>query len=492
MRLAILAICIATLAAASPAPPVANLNVTSSLYFSIASLRSLVNIMVSVLPGFIYVGKNITIGVHVDLGSFLNINIDAITGTAVDLANEVTSFNITDTGSKTITAGVQGWNTTLSLFYNVSALWGLIDMQGPMTILVDGAGVLLDISFGESDSGYLFTLSLGNSKLEYSHLIVSSGRGYWLMEYLINIFQFLVPYVADGLMGSAISSASSTLNDILQNTVPEGKIMEIFPHSGLIIKPLTSPSMDPEKETLVLKKASLQVVDLKTKEPYYSRPIASEPVFLENLGLQNQIMVSDNLLNSAIKAVAIDSPDLLRFNVSDDSVSRLMDELPEVGQVYGEHLTYLVKYGFTPDTRIVANKSIINLFGNVSASVYVKFDENHVQEMVTFYSDVSITMNLTIANYRLFVMIKDVAVRKSNYVVRDENLKFIETEEEMTKALHNTFVEESSCLNGRFLLPYDLKNIQEIGYASKYLKDASFRFDRLDNYFVLGFNAHDI
>ncbi len=474
------------------ASPEATFNTSAALYLSVPSVRALASVVITTIPGYIYLGKNISIDVHINLGGFLNLNVDYLTGTSVDLSKEITTLNVTNKREKKLTVGITGWTTTILIYYNVSALWGMIDLQGPMNITVTEAGALLDVTFHESQKGYLFTMDLGHTKFDYAELSILAGKGYWFLDYLINNLQFILPFAVHGAMSQGIAQASTALNKMLQNSQPENIIMPIFPHSGLILKPLYSLSMDPAKETLILKGASVQVVNLTTKQPYYNRPISSQPVFIETLGLQNQVFISDNLLNSVIRAAAVDFPDMIMFNTSDDSVRRLMDELPEIGQVYGEHLDYVIKYGATPDTQITANKSMAHLFGNISAIVYVKLDPQHVQPMVTFYSNVSIKMNVTISNYRMFVMIKDVTVHKTDYVIHDENLKFIESEEELTAALQATLIEESSCLNGRFLLPYDLKKIQTIGYAAKYLKDGSIRFDKLDGYVTIGFNAHEL
>jgi len=467
-------------------------NTTAALYLSVPSVRALAGIVIATLPGYTYLGKNITIDVHVDLGGLLKLNIDSIIGTTVDLSKEATVFNVTDKSRTSLLGGITGWTTSLLLYYNVSALWGLIDMKGPANITLVEADALVKATFGTTNKGYLFTLNLGSATFNIKNLLVAAGKGYWFVDYLFNNFQFLIPYAVQGAMNTGISAASKALNDILQNSKPETTVIPVFPHSGIILKPLVSFVMDPVKETLTLRQLSAEVVDLKTNKSYYNRPISSQPIFLETIGIHNQIFISDNLLNSLLKAAAIDFPGMVMFNTSDDSVHKIMDELPEIGQVYGEHLDYLIKYGVTPDTQIVVTKDMVHLFGNISMIVYVKMDQDHVPPMVTFYSDVSLKMNMTISNYRMFVMIKDVQVHSTDYVVHDENLHFSETPEEMNSAILATLIEESSCLNGRFLLPYDLKKIQEIGYASKYLKDMTLRFDKLDNYFMLGFNAHEI
>eukprot|EP00826_Nyctotherus_ovalis_P020841 TRINITY_DN16616_c0_g1_i11.p1 TRINITY_DN16616_c0_g1~~TRINITY_DN16616_c0_g1_i11.p1 ORF type:complete len:502 (+),score=142.20 TRINITY_DN16616_c0_g1_i11:56-1561(+) len=468
---------------------------SASLYLTIPSIRALAEVVVTVLPGFTYMEKNTTIGLNINLGPIFQLNIDSIYGANVNLSKEEVVLKVIDEDSKSLRAGIKGFNTTVLIHYDCSLLWGLLEFHGPLNITIEDAEAYFTVTFDEIEEGYKFSLYLDEGSFDYGLLHIVSHRGYPGLDYMIRSFQFVIPYLANALLNNALSSINDVLSSVLEETDPTKQRLKILPHSNMILNPLSSLTLNSAKATLQLTDACVQVVDNTTDEPYYDRPTKSRPIYFDDMHVQNQIALSENFVNSLIKALAIDKQEFVEFSTEDDSLEKILSEFPEIKRVVNTDF-FLVNYGFAPESIVTANKSIIHIGGKMRIRVDAKMhieDKEIIEPLITFYPEVSVRVNMTISRYRMFLMIKEVTVLKGNkdsIVKHNKKIDIKGNEEEVKESLQATLTEESSCLNGDFLIPLDLRTNQVVEYASKYLKDAALRFDRIDNYFILGFNPH--
>lgn len=466
---------------------------SASVYLTVPSIRALAEVVVTVLPGFTYMEKNTTIGLNVNLGPVFQLNIDSIYGANVNLSKEEVVLNVIDEDSKSLRAGIKGFNTTVLIHYDCSLLWGLFEFHGPLNITVEDAEAYFTVTFDEIEDGYKFSLYLDEGSFDYGLLHIVSHRGYPVLDYIIRNFQFVIPYLGNALLNSALSSINDVLSSVLEETDPTKQRLKILPNSSMIVNPLSSLTLNSAKATLQLTDACVQVVDNVKDQPYYDRPIKSHPVYFDNLGVQNQIALSENFVNSLIKALAIDKQEFVEYSTEDDSLEKILSEFPEIKRVVNTDF-FLVNYGFGPESVVTANKSIIHVGGKMRVRVDAKInidDKEVIEPLITFYPEVSVRVNMTVSRYRMFLMVKEVTVLRANknsIVCHNQTIDIKGSEEEVKESLQATLTEESSCLNGDFLIPLDLRTNQVVEYASKYLKDAVLRFDRLDNYFILGFN----
>jgi len=488
-----------TYAASDSAPY--DFHTSFALFISVPSLKALADVAIAVVPGYTYLNKHIPIGIHLDWGSFLKLHVNSIFGVSVDLSKEKTILEVTNKRSKSLSIGIEGYTTTLQLFYNFSLFNGFIDLKGPLNITIKDAAFFLKATFDESKKGYMFTLSLGSGSLNCGVVDLVSVNGYWLLDYILRTYFFFVPPLGNALFKRALSYANDALSAILEDQDPEKTFIEILNNSSVLIKPQAALTLDSGKETIKLAKASVLVFPKDKKDPYYNNKPASMPVYLDNIGIQNQVFISESLLNSLIKAVMLSTPKegILEYRRKDDSLERILMEFPELKRLIETDL-YSIVYGFSSDTTLKVDKSNIYIEGKirirVEAEVYEEIQGNannyaeiNRTELITFYPDVRIKMNLTVSKYRMFLMIKEAVVLQCKKVESHEDINIKATEEEIRDSLQATLTEESSSMNGDFLIPLDLSEISPINFAAKYLREGALRFDKLDNFFVLGFNT---
>lgn len=462
---------------------------SAALYLTIPSLRALAEVVTTAIPGFIYLSKNITIGLHINLGFLFQFNLESIYGDKVYLENKMAVFNVTNKKYSSVRVGVTGWTTEISVYYNMKAFWGLIDIRGPMKVYIKDAGGLLTANFYETKKGYLFSLNLGDAWFNYDFLEINACKSCWFIDYLIKIYQFIIPVLGNAAMSGAISSANSMLSNILEKTNPEKIRIDLFSKSAIRIKPLESVKLNPKNETLTLMNACLQILDKKTDQPYYNWEIKSRPRYFENFPVPNQIFISDSLLSSLLKAISLDMPSLVEYNASDDSLNIILSEIPEIKTIiYTDE--YKLKCGIANQTVIKTDKSMVHITGRIRVQVdAVDEGDGTLYPLVAFYPNVSLDLNLTISKYRMFLMIKNVEIHDTKWEILNKKLNITGNDKDITPILKMALIEESSILNGHFLLPFDLKTIQVIGYAAKYLRDGTLRFDVLDDYYILGFDT---
>ena len=465
----------------------------TAIYLDVGTLRAVANVLTATLPGELFIGKDIMINFTLDLGWFLQLNIERIHGISVNLADEDTSFDVNKDKNNTLTLGVNKFTVELELYYSFSLLGQFIHLGGaqqPIIIDFNELDLLLDATITPATTGMLMGLSFSNTYVNFKEFELTTG--YALFDYLLSSIHFLWKKGLTGGIGLGLNAASGAINKILQSTDPDLGIFAIFPTAGIRVGVIETPAISQESLRIEVM-ADVNFIDLVTKQPFDNNYPDSVPNFDPNLDRESNIWLADNAINSGIAALMLQKYTWVSFMVTSKSLQIFPIEIPALQSIYGADGEYQMTISPEDNISIVGKTGGIYLTGDFLC--YLEGRESEWDDWsfaFSYISTINSTLNVTMWNYQVFLMIMDLTTSKSvleDHSPQVEGLDLVD----WTKLVGKFLIKMMGYFNGSWMVPVNLREkINYVDYASKYFQKMVARFDFSNDFYILGFDGPDL